>query len=144
MPLFRESAAMSSTRPDLAPAASDRPLKMLVVEDHPAMRAAVMALLDMAFPGCNVLSAHSAEHALPICDTEQPQVVIMDIALPGMNGIEAVRHITTRHPGIQVVMHSNSDMPAYREESMAAGARAFVSKGRTSHDLVPVITSLFA
>jgi len=135
---------MSSSSTAQAKTANGSPIKMLVVEDHPAMRDAVMALLDMAFPGSQIRAVNSAENALPMCDTDLPQIIIMDIALPGMSGIEATRQLTSRHPNIQVVMHSNSDMPVYREESLAAGACAFVSKGRTSQDLIPVISGLFA
>jgi two-component system response regulator YesN len=66
----------------------------------------------------------------------------MDIALPGMNGIEATREIQARHPGTRVVMHSSNDMPIYREESLAAGAVAFVSKSATASELIPTLAGL--
>jgi len=121
-----------------------QPAKVLIVEDHAATRNAVSALLAWAFPGCELLIAPSAEGAFLLCDSEVPDLVIMDIALPGMNGIEATRHIKMRYPGTQVVMHSNSDMQVYQDESRLAGAVAFVSKRRTSLELVPVITRLFS
>lgn len=135
-----------ATTPYIAVAgqAHSRPGKVLIVEDHAATRNAVSALLAWAFPDCLLLMAPSAEGAFALCDTETPDLVIMDIALPGMNGIEATKHIKTRHPGTQVVMHSNSDMQVYQDESMLAGAVAFVSKRRTSLELVPVITRLFS
>lgn len=118
--------------------------KVLIVEDHVATRNAVSALLSWAFPGCQLSIAACAESAFALCEAETPDLVIMDIGLPGMNGIEATRRIRTRHPGTQVVMHSNSDMQVYQDESMLAGAVAFVSKRRTSLELVPVIAHLFA
>lgn len=130
----------SSTAPFLP--AVDNALKLLLVEDHAAVRMAVEGLLGMAFPHCHLLSANCAETALPLCQTHAPQVVIMDVALPGMSGIEATRQIRARHPDMQVVMHSHSDMPVFRDEAMAAGACAFVLKGRTSRDLVVIISGL--
>ncbi|CAN0509814.1 unnamed protein product, partial [Phaeothamnion confervicola] len=115
---------------------------ILVVEDHAATRMAVMALLAGAFPGCRLIGADSAEVALPLCEREAPRVVIMDIALPGMNGIEATRLIKARHPGIRVVMHSSNDMQIFRDESVAVGASAFVGKGTRSGELVPVLAGL--
>ncbi len=117
-------------------------LTILVVEDHPATQAAMLDLLGASFDGVRVLAAGSAEEALTLCAAEAPRLVIMDIALPGMNGIDAAREIQARFPHIRVVMHSSNDMPIYREESLAAGAAAFVSKGATASELIPAISSL--
>lgn len=117
---------------------------ILIVEDHPATRQAVTALLDASFPGSRVVAVISAEDAMPVCQAEIPDIVVMDISLPGMNGLDATRFIKSEYPMVQVVMHSSSDMPIFREESTAAGASAFISKGRTSRDLVPVISRLLA
>jgi DNA-binding NarL/FixJ family response regulator len=117
-------------------------LTLLVVEDHPATQAAMLDLLGASFDGARVLAVGSAEEGLALCATEAPHLVIMDIALPGMNGIEAVREIRGRFPGIGVVMHSSNDMPIYRDESLAAGAAAFVSKSATASELIPTISRL--
>lgn len=115
---------------------------ILVVEDHPGTRAVVVALLRAAFPDCQLLEADSAERALPLFEVQAPQLVVMDIALPGMNGIEATQRIKASHPDTLVVMHSSSDLQVYREEAKAVGASAFVGKGRPSGGLVPVIAAL--
>ncbi|MEO8005850.1 MAG: response regulator transcription factor [Betaproteobacteria bacterium] len=117
-------------------------ITILVVEDHPGTRALVVALLRSAFPGCQLLEADSAEKALPLFEVKAPKLVVMDIALPGMNGIEATQRIKASHPDTLVVMHSSSDLPIYREEATAVGASAFVGKGRTSGGLIPVIADL--
>jgi DNA-binding NarL/FixJ family response regulator len=117
-------------------------VKILVVEDHSATRALVMRLLGGAFPGIQLHEADNAEEALRFCGTVAPALVVMDIALPGMNGIEATRRIKALRPEILVVMHSGNDVPIYREESIAVGAAAFVGKGRTSKELVRAIASL--
>jgi DNA-binding NarL/FixJ family response regulator len=117
-------------------------LTILIVEDHPATQAAMLALLGASFVGARVLAASNAEEGLTLCATEAPRLVVMDIALPGMNGIEATREIRVRFPHIRVVMHSSNDMPIYREESLAAGAAAFVSKSATAGELIPTLSSL--
>ena len=114
----------------------------MVVEDHPPTLAAVQALVSTALPGCRTLAAESGERALELCAEHAPQIVIMDISLPGINGIEATRRIKALLPDTCVLMHSSHDLQVYRDGSAAAGASAFVPKNRTFSDLVPAISSL--
>jgi two-component system response regulator DegU len=118
--------------------------KILIVEDHPAMLSALSSMLSGAFPGCLLLAAASAEKAVPLCLSERPDVVIMDISLIGMNGIVATRQIREQNPDTSVVIHSANDMQIYRDAAAAAGAAAFVSKQDTSKDLIPAIAAALA
>ncbi|MFL6565660.1 MAG: response regulator transcription factor [Burkholderiales bacterium] len=116
----------------------------MVVEDHPPTLAALVELLEAAFPECAVLAAEGAERALDLCAAAAPDVVIMDIALSGMSGIEATLRIKALLPDTRVVMHSTYDMRVYREGAAAAGASAFVRKGKVAGELVPVVAELLA
>jgi NarL family two-component system response regulator LiaR len=115
---------------------------VLVVDDHAAIRETVMSLVASEYPRCRVLAAESAEEALLLCHTERLDLVVLDIKLPGMDGFEATRRIKELSPRTVIVMHSSSDQPVYQAASLAAGASAFVGKGRNSRKLVPVIASL--
>jgi len=115
---------------------------LLVVDDHVGVRQTVMDLVSIEFPRCRLLEAGCAEDALTLCGTERPDLIVLDISLPGMDGFEAIRRIKQSWPQTVVVMHSSSDMPIYRDASLAAGAAAFIGKGRNSRQLVPIIAAL--
>lgn len=115
---------------------------ILIVEDHPPTLKVVQELLSAAFPACRLLAAGSAEQALELCAQTPPHVVIMDIVLPGMDGIEATRRIKSLLPDTCVVMHSSHDLDIYRQASAAAGASGFVTKNRTFDDLIPAVNAL--
>jgi DNA-binding NarL/FixJ family response regulator len=121
---------------------SDSAFTLLVVDDHAGVRQTVMTLVSSEFPHWRLLEAECAEDALTLCCSEQPDLIVLDIKLPGMDGFEATRRIKESWPHTVVVMHSSSDMPVYRDASLAAGAAAFVGKGRNSRTLVPLIASL--
>lgn len=115
---------------------------VLVVDDHAAIRETVMTLVAAEYPRCRVLAAESAEEALALCRAQRLDLIVLDIKLPGMDGFEATRRIKELSPQTVIVMHSSSDQPVYQAASLAAGASAFVGKGRNSRKLVPVIASL--
>jgi DNA-binding NarL/FixJ family response regulator len=127
----------------LVPLRSAEPaITVLVVDDHAGVRQTVMALMSNEFPHLRLLEADCAEDALTLCGIEQPYLIVLDITLPGMDGFEAARRIKESWPRTVIVMHSSSDMSVYREASLAAGAAAFVGKGRNSRTLVPIIAGL--
>jgi NarL family two-component system response regulator LiaR len=115
---------------------------ILIVEDHQQTRAAMEALLSKAFPTYRILGVDSAERAYEVCTSECPRAVVMDIVLPGVDGIKATRHIKSLSPAISVVIHSSYDIDIYHDESAAAGASAFVAKSRTFKDLVPALVNV--
>jgi DNA-binding NarL/FixJ family response regulator len=117
---------------------------IMVVEDHPATLAGLLELLEAAFPGCALLAAEGAERALELCRAAALDVVIMDIALSGMSGIEATLRIKELQPDARVVMHSSYDMRVYRDGAAAAGASAFVRKSKVASELVPVVARLLS
>ena len=119
-------------------------ITILIVEDHAPTLMAVQQLVSAAFPGYRILAAESGEQALELCASNSPHLVVMDIALPGIDGIEATRRIRALLPDTSVVMHSSHDMQIDRDGSAAAGAGAFVTKNRTFVDLVPAMAGLFA
>jgi two-component system invasion response regulator UvrY len=117
---------------------------ILIVDDHRLTIDLLRDLLAGAFPELAILSAVSAEEAITLCETAMPRLVILDIGLPGMTGIDAARRIKALSPIIRVVVHSSHDDAIYREECTAAGVDAFVSKAHTHAELVPAVARLLS
>lgn len=101
---------------------------VFIVEDHAGMRRALTRLVKRE-PNFRVTGeAASAEEALERVAVDLPAVMLVDINLPGMNGIELIAHVTREYPGIRCVVVSAYADSGRVSAAMSAGARAFVSK----------------
>jgi DNA-binding NarL/FixJ family response regulator len=115
------------------------PIRVLLVDDH-RMFADALELLLAGVEGIESLGAvGSAEEALDLCEQGCPDVVLMDIELPGMDGIEATRRLIERCPDVAVVMVTGLQPAEVMTEAVAAGATGFISKVRAPDDLIEVI-----
>jgi DNA-binding NarL/FixJ family response regulator len=104
------------------------PLRLLLVDDHQVVRMGLKLLLEDMQDIKVVAEAGSAAEAIAACEQYQPDVVIMDIRLPGQSGIDACRIITERWPNTQVIMltsYANDDLIA---DAIRAGAVGYVLK----------------
>jgi DNA-binding NarL/FixJ family response regulator len=120
------------------------PATILIVEDHDAVRRSLRDWLQVEFPQCRVIEAASGEEAMALIRTESPRLVVMDITLPGMNGIEATRQIKASLPSVQIVMLTIHEDDTYRTDATAAGASAYVPKRVMQTELVLTLAALLA
>jgi DNA-binding NarL/FixJ family response regulator len=104
---------------------------ILVVEDFHLLRSSVVQWLQVRFPGCTVQGFDSAERALEHASNARPDVVLMDISLPGIDGLEATQRLKAQAPGTAVVMLTTYDTPSHRRAAANAGAAGYVAK----HDM---------
>jgi len=105
-------------------------LGVLLVDDHPAVRQGLRLLLQLEPAAAVIGEAGTFAEALALAKDLKPDVVFMDVEMPGMDGIEATALLVAMLPQVAVIiltMHSTSDT---RTRAMAAGARAFVEKNR--------------
>ena len=112
---------------------------ILIVEDHPGVRQSLREWLALSFPHYELLEATSGEEAVTKAQASSPCLVIMDIGLPGITGIEATESIKKTMPDTKVVMLTIFDDDDYRSHAAAAGAFAYVPKRKIKTELMPVV-----
>ena len=120
----------------------DRVLSLLVVEEHGEVRAALRGWLLTSLAALKLREARSMDEALACAEEASPDLVLVNLELPGPNGIEATRALRRRHPQCPVVVMSVNDSEALRSAAMGAGAAAFVSKRELPHALLPILDRL--
>jgi two-component system invasion response regulator UvrY len=112
--------------PDLPTAHAD--VSVLVVDDQPFFRDAARAVLDGLVGFSAVAEASSGLEAVLVVGRLRPELVLIDVRMPGMNGIEAARRITAGHPETVVVLISTDDFTDAVSTVRSCGAAAFVRK----------------
>jgi DNA-binding NarL/FixJ family response regulator len=117
-------------------------LRILVVDDHHAVRRGLAIYLREACPQAHVDEAQGGRQAICLVAAEPPDVVVMDVVMPDLDGVQATRQIKAQQPGIKVIGLSLN----WRQSELAldAGADACFLKGQTPHDLVTIICALTA
>jgi len=119
-----------------------RQLKLLLVDDHAGFISAAMRHLRRLDWVEVVGTASNGIEAIAQCETLCPDVVLMDLAMPEMGGLQATRLIKAQDNPPFVVIASHFDDAEHREHAMRAGADAFVSKLAYIHDVMPVLERL--
>jgi DNA-binding NarL/FixJ family response regulator len=119
-------------------------IKVLLVDDHAILRQGVHALLAREPDILVVGEAGDGQEALEQVPRLKPDVVIMDIVMPRMNGLEATRLITERHPSARVLILSMYDDQEYVVQIIQAGASGYVLKRVVTEDLVRAIHEVHA
>ena len=110
--------------------------RVLLVDDHAILREGLRALLSYYDDVEVVGEAQDGAESVVRVDELRPDIVLMDIAMPGMNGLEATRQIRLKHPEIRVVILTQHEDPQYVLPLLQAGASGFVSKRALGTDLI--------
>lgn len=118
------------------------PIRILLADDHNILREGIRLMLERQ-PGFSVVAeAADGREALDLAQRHKPDVVVMDIAMPGLNGIEATRRIVEKHPRTSVVVLSMHFDESYIIRSMKAGARAYLLKDALKGELIAAIQAV--
>jgi len=117
-------------------------LRILVVDDHAVVRRGVRALLESQ-PGWEVSAeASTGREAVELARQLQPDIVVMDLSLPGLNGLDATRQILKEAPRTEVLVLTMHHSEELARNVLQAGARGYVLKSDADENLIAAIESL--
>lgn len=116
-------------------------IRVATVDDHPIFQEGLQRILSRLKPIALVGQGASAEEACRIAADVEPDVMLLDISMPG-NGIEAARTISSRHPRVRVIILTASEDDERVSEAMEAGAMGFLVKGVMPGELLTAITTV--
>jgi DNA-binding NarL/FixJ family response regulator len=114
-------------------------VRLLLADDHALLREGLKALIESEAGFAVVGEAGNGMETVTLAGTTAPHVVIMDVAMPDLNGIEATRKIIAAHPHVHVVALSGHASKEFVREMLSAGASAYVLKNRAYEELVRAI-----
>ena len=119
-------------------------LNALIVEDNLRFRQSMKEILQTQFPKMVIMEAEDGREAFQQIGSSPPDLIFMDIRLPGENGLELTQKIKANFPQIVVIILTSYDLPEYREAATRHGANHFLVKGSSSgEEIAAVVRSFF-
>jgi len=119
-----------------------RKIRILLADDHTLMRSGLRVLLEQQSDLAVVGEASDGREAVALVASQRPDVLVMDIGMPSLNGIEAAAQITQSHPEISIVMLSMHSDESYVLRALKAGARGYLLKDSAEADLIRAVHSV--
>lgn len=108
--------------------------KILIIEDNETFRQTLCNMLKSRFPSTSLYEAGDGNEAFEKIETVNPDLIFVDIKLPGDNGLEITRKIRSSNRNVRIVVITSHDLPEYREAANVYGANHFLSKGTSSSE----------
>jgi DNA-binding NarL/FixJ family response regulator len=125
-----------------APETPEERIRILVADDEPLFVEMVEAMLAADPRLCVVARAYNGREAVDHALALQPDVTLMDIAMPHIDGIQAIKEIRARNPHASILVLTGGNNPADIDEARKAGAAAYLTKDRIANELIPAIHDL--
>ncbi len=117
--------------------------RTLLVEDNAAFRQTLFDILSAQFPSIVIEEAGDGKEAFQKIESALPNLIFMDIKLPGENGLQLTQKIKAKHPGIIIIILTSYDLLEYREAAYQYGANHFIVKGSsTNEEILALVRSI--
>jgi DNA-binding NarL/FixJ family response regulator len=117
-------------------------IRVILVDDHPVVRFGLAAIIGLQPDMAVVAEAGSGEEACVICARRAADVVLMDLRLPGLSGVEAIRAIRKSNPKLRFIVLTTYDGDEDIHKALEAGAQAYLLKGMSHNELVNAIRTV--
>lgn len=114
-------------------------IKIMLVDDHAVVRSGLCRLMENQTSITVVKQVESGEDAYQQFNPELVDVIVMDMSMPGMGGLESARRIISRHPAAKIVIFSMHDNATIASQILKAGVKAYVTKTSSDNDLIKAI-----
>ena len=121
---------------------TDAPIRVLIADDHPIVRAGLAALVNDHPRMRLVAEAGSGEEAVALAMTHHPDVILMDLRMPGMSGVEAIHAIRSSWPDARVIVLTTYDGDEDIYRALQAGARAYLLKDASRAELLEAVEAV--
>ena len=117
-------------------------IRILVVDDHPIVRQGLKTLLEGHSDWQVVGEASDGAEAIEKAKDLTPDVMVLDVTMPRMNGLEACRLLRRQSPGLEILFVTQHDSPQMMREALDAGARGYVVKSNAARDLLAAVEAV--
>lgn len=118
-------------------------IKVLIVDDHPIMRVGIAAIINARADMVAVAQAGTGEESIALFEEHLPDITLMDLRLPGMSGVDAIRQIRKKHPHACFVVLTTYEGDEDIYQALEAGARSYVIKGMQHDVLVDALRRVY-
>jgi DNA-binding NarL/FixJ family response regulator len=116
--------------------------RVMLVDDHAVVRAGIKRLLEQESQFTVVAEADSGERAYVLFGEFLPDICVMDISMPGMGGLEAIKKIIARYPNAKLLVLSMHENAAFANQAIKAGAKGYLAKNGLAEELINALDSL--
>jgi two-component system invasion response regulator UvrY len=113
-----------------------KPYRIMLVDDHAVVRSGLCRLLEQHSSVLVVAEASTGEQAYQVYGEYKPDVVVMDMSMPGMGGLAALRRILSRYPTARVIIFSMHENAVFATQALSAGAKGYIAKSGVASDLL--------
>src|SRR2546428_608165 len=121
---------------------STRPVRVILADDHPMVRRGLRLILEESGQVEVVAEVGNGEELLEAVETHEPDVVVVDVGMPKVDGLEAVRRLRDRHPGVRSLVFTVHDEESYVHRAVLAGASGYLLKTASADELIKGIVTV--